>query len=162
MKRDFLKDLGITDEETINKILNENSSDIGKAKTEVEGLQSELEKLKETHANTLAENTTLKQSLEDTKANATESSEKIAALEKELGAYQLSALKQKVAVESGIPIQLAERLTGTDEETLKTDAKTLGSYLAQKDNSIPLKDVEPKGLNDKDSAYKELLSSLNL
>ena len=47
MRRDFLKDLGIEDKEIIDKILDENSSDIGKAKGDLESYKnkvSELEK----------------------------------------------------------------------------------------------------------------------
>lgn len=42
MKRKFLEDLGIEDKNTIDKILDENSSDIGKAKGELETVQSQL------------------------------------------------------------------------------------------------------------------------
>lgn len=42
MKRKFLEDLGIEDKDTIDKILDENSSDIGKAKGELENVQSQL------------------------------------------------------------------------------------------------------------------------
>ena len=49
MKREFLKNLGITDEEVINKILDENSNDIGKVKIDTnkfEELKKELENVK--------------------------------------------------------------------------------------------------------------------
>lgn len=42
MKRKFLEDLGITDKDTIDKILDENSTDIGKAKGELETVQTQL------------------------------------------------------------------------------------------------------------------------
>lgn len=42
MQRKFLEDLGITDKDTIDKILNENSTDIGKAKGELETVQTQL------------------------------------------------------------------------------------------------------------------------
>lgn len=42
MNRKFLEDLGITEKETIDKILNENSSDIGKAKGENESVKTQL------------------------------------------------------------------------------------------------------------------------
>lgn len=51
MQRKFLEDLGITDKDTIDKILNENSTDIGKAKGELETIQTQLnESKKETEA----------------------------------------------------------------------------------------------------------------
>ena len=42
MQRKFLEDLGIKDKETIDKIIDENSSDIGKAKGELETTQKNL------------------------------------------------------------------------------------------------------------------------
>ena len=42
MQRKFLEDLGITDKETIDKKIDENSSDIGKAKGELETVQNQL------------------------------------------------------------------------------------------------------------------------
>lgn len=45
MKRKFLEDLGL-EKEVIDKILDENSADIGKAKGEVETITSERDKLK--------------------------------------------------------------------------------------------------------------------
>ena len=41
MKRKFLEDLGLEDKDTIDKILDENSSDIGKAKGELETVQGQ-------------------------------------------------------------------------------------------------------------------------
>ena len=42
MKRDFLKNLGIEDKEIIDKILDENSTDIGKAKGELESYKTKV------------------------------------------------------------------------------------------------------------------------
>ena len=42
MKRDFLKDLGIADDAVINKILDENSADVGKMIKERDGLKAQL------------------------------------------------------------------------------------------------------------------------
>lgn len=43
MERKFLETLGITEKDTIDKIMDENSSDIGKAKGELETIQKKLE-----------------------------------------------------------------------------------------------------------------------
>lgn len=45
MKRDFLKNLGIEDKELIDKILDENSADIGKAKGELESYKTKVTEL---------------------------------------------------------------------------------------------------------------------
>ena len=46
MTRDFLKSLGIEDKDLIDKILDQNSADIGKAKGEVEQYKTQIEDLK--------------------------------------------------------------------------------------------------------------------
>lgn len=45
MKRDFLKNLGIEDKDIIDKIMDENSADIGKAKGELETLKEKVTNL---------------------------------------------------------------------------------------------------------------------
>ena len=45
MKRDFLKNLGIEDKEIIDKILDENSADIGRAKSGNDDLKSQVTQL---------------------------------------------------------------------------------------------------------------------
>ena len=57
MKRDFLKNLGIEDNDIISKILDENSADIGRAKGELETYKtkvSDLEKDNKTKDDTIA------------------------------------------------------------------------------------------------------------
>ena len=46
MKRDFLKNLGIEDKELIDKILDENSADIGRAKGELDTYKTQVADLK--------------------------------------------------------------------------------------------------------------------
>ena len=68
MKRDFLKGLGIEDKELIDKILDENSADIGRAKGELETYKtkvSDLEKDVKDKDSKIAE---LEKSVGDTKA----------------------------------------------------------------------------------------------
>jgi uncharacterized protein YoxC len=45
MKRDFLKNLGIEDKDIIDKIMDENSADIGRAKGELESLKEKVANL---------------------------------------------------------------------------------------------------------------------
>jgi hypothetical protein len=70
--------------------------------------------------------------------------------------YELKNLKYRIAVEAGIPLELAGRLSGESEQDIKKDAETLASYFSQK-QPLPLKYTEPK--ND-DDPYKKLLSGL--
>ena len=57
MKREFLKNLGIEDKDIIDKILDENSSDIGRAKGELDTYKDKVKNLEnevETHNGTIA------------------------------------------------------------------------------------------------------------
>ena len=77
MKREFLKNLGIEDKEIIDKILDENSIDIGKAKGEVETLKNQITTLQGEITTKDGEITTLKAQVGDTAAL----NQKIATLE---------------------------------------------------------------------------------
>jgi seryl-tRNA synthetase len=72
MRRDFLKNLGIEDKEIIDKILDENSADIGRAKGDTDELKSQITQLqtqlndKSTELNTLKESTKDYDSLKNT------------------------------------------------------------------------------------------------
>ena len=75
--------------------------------------------------------------------------------------YEMSSMKTKIALQYGIPFDLAGRLVGEDEESITADAKKLAELVGHKEPIAPLKDVEPT-VDDKDGAYKSLLENLNL
>lgn len=104
MKRDFLKNLGIEDNETISKILDENSADIGRAKgeldtykTKVTNLENDI-KSKETEISTLktqvADTATLNQKISQLEADKTN-------LTNELNT-KVSQIQKSHAIESGV------------------------------------------------------------
>ena len=104
MKRDFLKNLGIEDSETISKILDENSADIGRAKgeldtykTKVTNLENDI-KSKETEIATLktqvADTATLNQKISQLEADKTN-------LTNELNT-KVSQIQKSHAIESGV------------------------------------------------------------
>ena len=104
MKRDFLKNLGIEDKELIDKILDENSADIGRAKGEVETLKTKVTDLEGQITSKDTEITTLKGQVSDT----TTLNEKIRQLEtdktnltNELNT-KVSAIQKSHAIEGGI------------------------------------------------------------
>ena len=61
MKRDFLKNLGIEDKDLIDKILDENSADIGRAKGELDTYKTQVENYKNQLTEKDNEITTLKE-----------------------------------------------------------------------------------------------------
>ena len=53
-------------------------------------------------------------------------------------------LKGRIANDAGIPLELAARLVGNNEEELKKDAESLASYLVPK-SAPPLRSSDPAG-----------------
>ena len=78
--------------------------------------------------------------------------------EGKLKTYELSSLKAQIAHEKGIPYELAGRLTGDDEKTLREDAETLAKLVNTKPGVAPLRTTETTP--GKDDPYKSLLTNL--
>ena len=153
MNREFLESLGL-EKEAINSIMAEH----GKAVQAVKPAEGH-EQLKEELA-------TLQKQLDD--ANSTLESERttlqeqIQALEKERNTYKTNDMKLRIALENNIPYELANKLSGEDEESLRQDAQTLANYIAKPETIAPLKDVEPPVVDSETQSYKNILNNLKL
>lgn len=75
--------------------------------------------------------------------------------------YETDSVKTRIAHEEGLPFEMASRLTGDDEETIREDAKKLVELVGKSKPSAPLGGQEPvvKG-NDRDSALREMLTQM--
>lgn len=60
--------------------------------------------------------------------------------------YEIGSVKTKVALEVGLPYQLAEKLSGDDEEAIRADAKKMAEFITKP--SAPIGAVEPNGSKD--------------
>ena len=153
MNREFLESLGL-EKEAIDKVMAEH----GKAVQAVKPAEGH-EQLKEELA-------TLQKQLDD--ANSTLESERttlqeqIQALEKESNTYKTNDMKLRIALENNIPYELANKLSGEDEESLRQDAQTLANYIAKPETIAPLKDVEPPVVDSETESYKNILNNLKL
>lgn len=76
-------------------------------------------------------------------------------------AYELSALKSKIARETGIPHDLSQRLSGETEKDIRADAKAFAASLSAR-KPAPLKSEDSKNdsTNAADSALLEMLSGM--
>ena len=153
MNREFLESLGL-EKEAIDKVMAEH----GKAVQAVKPAEGH-EQLKEELA-------TLQKQLDD--ANSTLESERttlqeqIQALEKDSNTYKTNDMKLRIALENNIPYELANKLSGEDEESLRQDAQTLANYIAKPETIAPLKDVEPPVVDSETESYKNILNNLKL
>lgn len=104
---------------------------------------------------------TLNETIKETNEKYANHDMDLSELNAKLKDYEISNMRTKVALQHGIPFDLANRLVGEDEESLTKDAEKLASLVVQKEPMAPLRNTEPQ-INEKDGAYKSLLENLNL
>ena len=142
MKREFLKNLGIEDKDIIDKIMDENSADIGKAKGELQ---------------------TYKDKVTDLEGQLTAKNGEIATLQKNIG--DTDALNQQIAQLTTEKNDLTNQLNTQVTEIKKTHAiessvrdakaKNIKAVVAQLDMSkITFENDELSGLTEQLDALK--------
>ena len=137
MKREFLEELGL-EKEAIDKVMAEHGKtiqsvkpdDYDDLKTEKANLEQELTKLLDTLNNQEKE----LNSIED--------------LKKENETLKLEKIKINIASQANIPLELAGRLSGSNEEEIKADAEKIAGFVNKK-QPLPLKPSEPDVNNEK-------------
>lgn len=84
----------------------------------------------------------------------------IANLQNEIAGYKTAELKNRIAKEEGIPLDMAGRLTGADEKALRADAKALAGHLRSYKGAAPMADPEPAPEKGSKAATRRLLRNL--
>lgn len=149
MNREFLEKLELS-KETIDKVMAEHGKTINDIKPkDYDDIKADNKTLKDTVA-------TLETSLKDFE----EFEDKLTEKDNLIKDYEIKNLKYRIANESGIPLELASKLSGETEEDLKKDAETLSSFITKK-QTLPLRTTEPK-VDDETAPYKEMLDNLKL
>ena len=77
----------------------------------------------------------------------------IAELEAKNAAYEISSVKMKVAREAGLPAELAERITGKDEEEMKKDAEALAQVIKPSHKPIARSSDDGEGTSGVEAAF---------
>ena len=150
MKREFLEQLGL-EKDVVEKIIIEHGKSVQSAKpSDYDELKAQATEYATTIQSLQAQITADKEKYAGFETEKTELSEKVKG-------FELKELKLKVARENNIPFDLAQRLSGTNEEELNADAKSLASFVSQKE-VLPLKQVEQE--KNEDSAYANMLEQL--
>ena len=76
-------------------------------------------------------------------------------------AYEMSALRSRIAQEVGLPAELTDRISGETEEELRKDAKAPKSvFSAHQRAGLPGYKNEEAAVDPKTAAMKELLSKI--
>ena len=78
----------------------------------------------------------------------------------EITRLQTDNLKQRIAVETGLPSAMANRLVGDDEKTIREDAAELLKIIKPQRKAPPMRNPDADGKPSKDDAYKRMLDGL--
>lgn len=92
-----------------------------------------------------------------------DSETKIADLTAKNSAYEISSVKMKVARETGLPYELAERLSGNTEDEIRKDAETLSQFASQPQPTPSYTSEPPVGIGaTTDAAFRALAHDLSI
>lgn len=123
---------------------------------------ADYDEIKTRNAALEAELDDLKSTIEESSNAAKTHEQTIADLNKQIAEKETVNLRTRIALQNGLPIDLADRLVGDDEESIKADAERLASFVSKKQTPPPLKNTENNLGEGKDGAYKNLIENLNL
>ena len=149
----------IETQEELDRIIQDR---LTRQKETIEKQYADYEQIKTRNAELETEVGTLQASIEESN-NATKAHEQaVNELNAKIAGYETASLRTKIALQNGLPFDLAERLVGADEESIKADAERLAAFVKPKAHVPPLKNTEPVIEDEKNNAYKKLLEGLNL
>ena len=87
------------------------------------------------------------------------SPEESAKKDAEIKGLKMREMKVNIAINAGIPYELAGKLSGETEEDIKKDAETFAKYL-KSGNPAPLYNPEPPAEDSSRSAVRKMLNGL--
>lgn len=73
---------------------------------------------------------------------------------------ETSLLKSQIAQEFHIPLELAERLSGADEKSIRADAEAFAQFVTTQKQGAPLRSTEPPKIDPLTAGFSQLLSDL--
>ncbi len=139
----------ITTQEQLEAVLAE------KLKEREKGASKELEELREKAGRVQG----LEKALKDANAKAAGQEKEAGELRAKIKGYETTEVKTRIAHEVGIPYELAGRLSGEDEESIRKDAENMMKLVGRKPTA-PLAD--PEGIaKDKDEELRKMLHELD-
>ena len=138
MKRDFLKSLGIEDKAIIDKILDENSADIGRAKGEVDDLKTQITTLQSSLDKKTSEFDALKESTKDY-ADLSAKTQKL-----EADNAQLIADKKQLNLDLDNRVNEIMKTNEVEKMILKANGKNVKAIMALMDMDAITYDGEAK------------------
>ena len=120
----------------------------------------DYDQLKSRVAELEEENVGLKSTIEATNQSKADADKQLEDLQNQISGYEMANLKTRVALQHGLPYDLADRLQGNDEESFKADAERLAEYIKKSQPVAPVRDSEPVLEKTENTLYKNLVQGL--
>ena len=146
----------IETQDELDRVISERLS---RQKESFEKQLTDYDQLKTAKADLESQVGTLQSTIEQSKSGQEDYTKQISDLTSKVAGYETANLRTRIALQNGLPYDLADRLVGEDEESIKADAERLSSFVT-KQHLAPLKDVEPNIQKDENSAYRKLVDGL--
>ena len=106
------------------------------------------------------ENVGLKSTIEASNQSKADSDKQLEEMQKQIAGYETASLRTRIALQHGLPYDLADRLQGNDEESFKADAERFAGFMKKSQPVYPLGTKEPSSIDDKDAALKGMLHKM--
>lgn len=130
----------IETQEQLDKIIGER---IARAKQRAAEEYSDYEALKTQNADYATQISQLNEQLQKQTEAGKGAEVELADLKAKVQSYELASVKTKIALELGIPYQMADRLNGNSEEEIREDAKLMKGCFGSTQPVAPLGSGEP-------------------
>ena len=135
---------------------------IARAKDSVREEFSDYDTLKTQNAELSKQIAQLTEQLKTQTATIDTNKTDLDALNAKISAYESASVKTRIALELGLPYQMAERLTGNDETEIRADAENMLKLIGTRQPVAPLGSSEPTATGDPtESAFKKLAAQIN-
>lgn len=145
----------ITTQEEFDKAIQDR---LNRQKESIEKQYADYAEIKQRNIALETEVGTLKTTLSEANKNTEGHNKILAELNAKVAGYETANLKTKIALELGIPYNLAGRLVGDDEKAIRADAESLSKLIKNQTPPPPLKSTEPS--TGGDAEFRTLLNEL--
>ena len=120
----------------------------------------DYDQLKSRVAELEEENVGLKSTIEANRQSKADDDKQLEELQNQISGYETASLRTRIALQYGLPYDLADRLQGTDEESFKADAERLASFVKTTEHFAPMRNLEPTLEKTENTSYKNLVQGL--
>lgn len=124
---------------------------------------SDYDAIKKQNADYEAQVSKLSEANKAFESKVSEYDKQIGELNSKIKSYETDSAKTRIALEKGLPYEMASRLNGTTEEEISKDADEMAKFIGKREPA-PESSSEPQSYSknrDNEQAYKELAKKLS-